>query len=84
MADLICSSCDLISDQTYQNLVASGRIPVNAKRRPRAVCFLRNETQGDGSRLDPVCGFHRGGCVLTVVSLEEGMGEYSVQEVMGS
>lgn len=84
MADLICSDCDSISDETHRRLVQSGRIDPAADRRQRAVCFLRNESADGGSWLEPVCGLHRGECVLTVVSLEEGMGEYSVQEVMGS
>jgi len=84
MADLLCSKCGEISDETHQNLVRSGRIPPNAKRRPRAVCFLRNESQDGGSWLEPVCRVHRGECVFTVVSLEDGIGEYFVQVVMGS
>lgn len=84
MADITCSKCGSISDETHRRLVQSGRIDPGADRCPPAICFLRNDGGEGGSWLEPVCGFHRGECVLTVVSLEDGMGEYSVQVVMGS
>lgn len=91
MDDLVCAKCDGISDETFGRLVQSGRLPPGAERRPRAVCFLRNEgvwEVNDSTRaftwLEPACELHRGECFLTVVSLEDGMGEYSVQVVMGS
>ena len=82
MADVLCVKCRDMDTETFWVLVRHGRLAATAD--PHAICFLRNDDGEGGSLLEPVCQFHKGECVTTVVPYDDGIGEYMVQEVMGS
>ena len=83
IACTVCAICLQLEDRTWESLVEAGLIK-DQIRYPEATCFLANQREWDSDEIElmPVCNYHKGECVDTVVPLEDGMEDYLVQEVM--